>query len=75
MDRLAAVLFAVGFLIFGILAMVRPDLLLHWGEDPHPESADAGADALLLLAVRFVGALFLGFALFFSVIVAFSFTL
>jgi len=67
------VLFAVGFLSFGILAIARPDVILRWTEDAHQEFADDDADTTMLLMIRFIGALYLGFAMFFSVIIALSF--
>jgi hypothetical protein len=61
----------MAFLGFAILGIARPDVILRWAKQAHPEFA--GDDAPLLLIIRFVGAGVFGVALFISVIIIRSF--
>jgi hypothetical protein len=69
--HLAGVLFAMAFFGFAILGIARPDVVLRWAKQAHPEFE--GDEAPLLLIVRLIGAVGLCIALFFSILVVRSF--
>ena len=61
----------MAFLGFAILGMARPDVVLRWAKQAHPEFT--GDDAPLLLIVRLIGAVGFGIAVYFSVLIFRSF--
>lgn len=71
MAHVTDVLFAVTFFVLAILAITRPDVILRWAKQAHPEYARD--NATLLWIVRFIGVVGLGLAVFFSLIIVRSF--
>ena len=71
MRHLADVLFAMMMFGFAILGIVRPDVILRWVKQAHPEFA--GDEAPLLLIIRLIGIGGFGVVLFFSVLIVRSF--
>jgi hypothetical protein len=50
---LAPIVVAILLLVVGILGIVRPQVVLGWAKQAHPEFA--GDDSPLLLIIRFIG--------------------
>ena len=71
MRHLTDVLFALMMYGFVILGIVRPDVIVRWVRQLHPEYA--GDEKPLLFIVRLVGWVGLGIVIFFSVIIVRSF--
>jgi hypothetical protein len=69
--HLTDVLFALMMYGFVILGIVRPDVIVRWVRQLHPEYA--GDEKPLLFIVRLVGWVGLGIVIFFSVIIVRSF--
>ena len=74
MRQLGPILVALTFFCFGILGIVRPQVILRWVEEAHPDRyVNDEVRRWLIVMVKMIGVVFLVAVVFLSIMIAGSF--